>query len=206
MRWTGQIARVGGVALVALLAIACTQKEQATDEMVAQSFSPDGTVRYALDPARERLEVTDRKTGRHLAQVKVGRAPARLVTSGDGTVYVSNRGSRSVSVVSAQPWREVARIEVGVEPVGMTVSSDGRTLYVVNAGSVDQADSGNLMAVDAATRRPLWQVAVGKDPREVRLLSDRQARVTRYLQSEAVEVDLRTREVRPVAADLHASR
>ncbi len=200
------IGSVGWAVLAALLSIGCMHKEQTDEPMIAQSFSPDGRLRYAIDPSRALVEVTVRATGERLAEVKVGRAPARLITAKDGTVYVSNRGSRSVSVISSRPWREVARIEVGVEPVGLAVSVDGRTLYVVNAGSVEQADAGNLMAVDTVTRQPQWQVPVGKDPRELKLVSDRTALVSRYLQAGAVEVDLRTREVRWVSADLHASR
>ncbi|HZH03077.1 MAG TPA: hypothetical protein VEY30_04775 [Myxococcaceae bacterium] len=204
MNWVRGWVLLGWAA--ASVAAGCSRSESFVEPVGSEAVSRDGAVRFSIDHSREQVSVTETQTGRPLAGVKVGKAPARLALGPDGTLYVTNRGSRSVSVVAPGRWAEVARIEVGVEPVGVVASDDGRTVYVVNSSSLDQADSGSLMAIDTATRQILWEVPVGKDPRDVQLLPGHKARVTLYLRPERVEVDLRTREVLTSAADLHASR
>jgi YVTN family beta-propeller protein len=198
--------------VVTALSSACSHTEPGSESWATELVSTDGSTRFTLNASREKVEIRDARTGAPLADVRVGKAPARLALSPDGKLYVSNRGSRSVSVIAPAPYREEGRIEVGIEPTGLAVSADGRVLYVVNAGSFAQVDAGTLTAIDAVTRRKLWQVAVGQDPREIRLIREgeghleRRALVTRYLQPDAVEVDLTTHQTRLVKANLHASR
>ncbi len=81
-------------------------------------------------------------------------------------------------------------IDVGVEPSSLQVSADDRTLYVLNASSLEDADVGSLMAVDVATRQIRWSVPVGPDPRELTLDGDRLATVRLLNEGEVVRVDL----------------
>jgi YVTN family beta-propeller protein len=108
----------------------------------------------------------------------------------DGTVYVTNRLGRSVSVIREGDTTESARIEVGVEPVGLAVSSDGRTLYVVNATSRTEAEFGTLQAIDTRTLTTKWEVAVGHEPRAITLMGDGKAAITLYKDGDLVLVDL----------------
>lgn len=200
---------LGGLVLSGLWT-GCRSSHRSDEPSDAQSVSSDGRLRYSLDPTRGTLEMRRLEDGRRLAEVRVGKAPARLAVSDDGRLYVSDRASRRVLVLDARNLREVGSLEVGVEPVGLALSRDDRTLYVVNSSSVEHADQGTLMAVDVATGKPRWTVPVGREPREVRLLStgrsEDRARVSRYLRADAVEVDLHTQRIHPVPADLHAER
>lgn len=184
--------------LAAVAALAClagcarTPPEGLGD---GRALSPDGRTVYAVDAERDRLQVLDRKSGAVRAEVAVGRAPEHVVVAPDGRVFVSNRGSRSVSVIQPGTWREARRVPVGVEPVGLALAQDGKTLYVVNSVSLDDEGTGTLSAVDLATLTVRWELPVGPEPRAVTLLGPARARISFYRSSATVEVDLTDPEV-----------
>ncbi len=107
--------------------------------------------------------MVDVATGERLASVAVGKAPVRITVGPDDTIYVANRGSRSVSVIKRGRWEEAARVEVGVKPAALQVSGDNSTLYVVNSTSLSNADVGTLSAVDVATLQ-MRPAEVGHEP------------------------------------------
>jgi YVTN family beta-propeller protein len=119
----------------------------------------------------------------------VGLAPERITVGPDDTIYVSNRGERTVSVIQRGQWQEAARISVGVEPTGLAVTPDGKTLYVVNATSLQDPSTGTLMAIDTASRNILWDLPVGEEPRGVAILGDGHVAITLYKQADLVVVD-----------------
>jgi YVTN family beta-propeller protein len=119
----------------------------------------------------------------------VGRGPEKLLVAPDDTVYVANRLDRSVSVLRPGDTAESARIPVGVEPVGLAVSSDGKTLYVVNATSRTDAETGTLMVIDTATGQVKYETNVGREPRGITLLGDGRAAVSLSKDGDVVLVD-----------------
>ncbi|PRC61731.1 hypothetical protein C6A85_06950, partial [Mycobacterium sp. ITM-2017-0098] len=71
-------------------------------------------------------------------------APSALALSPDGRLlYVTNRGSNSVSVIDAATFTRIDAntsmftkdIRVGSAPSALALSPDGRLLYVTNRGS-----------------------------------------------------------------------
>ena len=68
--------------------------------------------------------------------IPVGDHPYTVVMHPDNrTVFVSNWGGRSVSVVDLEKQREITRIGVGSHPNAMRLSTDASKLYVTNANS-----------------------------------------------------------------------
>lgn len=159
------------------------------------AVSHDRKLIYATDPDNDLVVVFKARTEAKVAEVKVGRDPERIALGSDGTIYVSNRGSRSVSVIRRDEWRELTRIPVGVEPVGLAVSGDNRFLYVVNSTSIEDPENGTLIAVDLRTRQQDWSLAIGPEPREIRLLDDHRASVRLHKDHAVVEVDLDRRKI-----------
>lgn len=158
--------------------------------------SRDGALIYVPRAERDAVAVLDAKSGRQVAQVSVGKAPAQVSVGTDDTLYVANRGSRSVSVIRRGDWREAARVEVGVEPSALQVSADNRTLYVVNSTSLEDADVGTLMAVDVESLQVRWSVEVGPEPRGLTLdPGERVATVHLLEEGQVVRVDLRRVEI-----------
>jgi YVTN family beta-propeller protein len=169
----------------------CQPGEVPTRASGSLAVSKDSKTLYAADSDNGMLLVLDAKTLEKRAEVKVGVQPFRVSVGQDGTVFVANRGSRSVSVISPGDWTVVGELPTGVDPVGMQLSSDGKTLYVVSATALDDTRFGTLTAFDTATRQPVWMVPVGEEPRGLGLLGDDRAVVSHFKTGNLQEIDLK---------------
>ncbi len=196
-------------ALVAVLGLTgCEQKPSATYTPSAGSLalSRDDAFLYAVDTDNGIVSVVDTAAHLKVAEVKVGLLPERITVGQDDTLYVSNRGNRSVSVIRRGDWVEAARLDVGVEPMGLGVSGDGKTLYVVNSAMLDSTEQGSLMAFDTATLKRLWELPVGDEPRGLALMENDKALITLHRQGDVVQVDLSSRDkprILKAGTDLH---
>lgn len=182
----------GAVLLMGLSMAACgrTPSPAFTAPTGSRALSRDDVFVYVVDTDRERLRVIDSASERTVAEVPVGRAPERVAVGPDDTVYVTNRGSRSVSVIRKGRWTEAARVTAGIEPVALAVSRDGGTLFVLNSSSMTASDVGTLTAVDTRSLDVKWDVPVGTEPRDLTLLEDGDALISLQRRGEAVRVDL----------------
>lgn len=165
------------------------------------ALSKDEALLYVLDTDNEVVLVVDTATHAVVTEVKVGSAPERILVGDDDTLYVSNRGSRSISVFHRDDWSQVVDVAVGVEPVGL--AADRTTLYVVNSTARDTSDYGTLMAIDRATLSTRWEVPVGEEPRGVTLLPGNRALVTLAKQGDVTVVSLSDRQVIRSGTDLY---
>ncbi|MFT3712221.1 MAG: c-type cytochrome [Archangium sp.] len=177
--------------LAALMLLgACAEPSVPPRASGSLAVSQDGLTVFAADTDNGLLLVVDAKTLEKKGEVKVGAQPFRVSVGNDGTVYVANRGSRSVSVVSPKDLSVVAELPTGVDPVGMQLSADGSKLYVVSATSADDTSFGTLTAFDTATREQRWVLPVGEEPRGLGLISGERAVISQYKSGRLVEVDL----------------
>ncbi|WP_224242038.1 c-type cytochrome [Hyalangium gracile] len=189
--------KILAAAVVAVLGLtACEQKPSATYTPSSGSLalSRDDAFLYAVDADNGILSVVDTASHVKVAEVKVGRGPERVTVGPDDTVYVANRGSRSVSVIRRGEWTEAARLDVGVEPMGMGLSADGQTLYVVNSTMLETTEQGSLVAFDTGTLKRLWEIPVGDEPRGLALLENDKALITLHRKGDVVQVDLSNRD------------
>jgi YVTN family beta-propeller protein len=184
-------------ALVAALGLTgCEQKPSATYTPYSGTLalSRDDAFLYAVDTDNGIVAVLDTASRSKVAEVKVGLLPERITVGPDDTVYVSNSGNRSVSVIRRGQWTEAARLDVGVEPMGLGLSADGKTLYVVNSAMLDSTEQGSLMAFDTSTLKRLWELPVGDEPRGLALLENDKALITLHRKGDVVQVDLSDRD------------
>jgi YVTN family beta-propeller protein len=154
------------------------------------ALSNDETLLYAADTDNGVLAVIDLKAGSLITTVKVGVRPFRVVVGQDDTVYVANRGSRSVSVIRRGDWRESAQLPTGVDPVGLAVSLDGKVLYAVSATAKDTSDYGVLTAFDVATLKQTWELKLADEPRAIAMVAGNRAVITQYKSGDLMTVDL----------------
>lgn len=181
------------VATTALALAACNGNQPVatyTNASGSLALSTDDSLLYAVDSDNDMVAIVDVRTEEKVAEVKVGSAPERIAVGSDDTLYVSNRGSRSVSVIRKDQWTEAARISVGVEPIGLAISPDNKTLYVVNSTSLESSEFGTLSAIDTRSNQIIWDLPVGEEPRGITLLPDNTALITLYKKGEVVRVDL----------------
>lgn len=192
MRWLNRSALLAAAMAVAT---ACTSPGGKSASSGSLALSTDDSYLYAVDTDNGIMAVIDTSNDTQIATVNVGKNPVRVVVGADDTIYVSNRGERSVSVIHKGEWVEAARIATNVEPNGMAVSDDGRTLYVVSATSLDDPTVGTLTAVDTRSLQPKWESRVGNEPRAVALIAKDRALVTQYKTGELTEVNLKNGEI-----------
>ena len=163
-----------------------------TNSAGSLALSRDDAFLYAVDTDNDMVAVVDTATKRLVTTVQVGVAPERIVVGPDDVIYVSNRGSRTVSVIKrgSGTWSEITKLSVGVEPMGLAVTPDNKTLYVVNSTSLNSPDTGTLTAIDVKTMQTRWDLEVGAEPRGVALMNGNRALVTLFKGGDVVTVDL----------------
>ena len=89
---------------------------------------------YVCNEANNEVWILDPQSLAVEARVPVGQHPHSCVLGGDHRhLYVSNWGSRNVSIVDTQRARRVRDINVGVRPNDLALSPDGR-LFVACSG------------------------------------------------------------------------
>ena len=93
------------------------------------------------------------------ATIPVGSGPFGVaVDPAAGTVYVTNNGDGTVSVIDAATRAVTATIPVGSGPDGVAVDPAAGTVYVTNNGA------GTVSVIDAATRAVTATIPVGSCP------------------------------------------
>jgi YVTN family beta-propeller protein len=168
------------------------------------ALSRDDALLYAADSDNGILTVISTATSTQIAQVPVGLLPERVLVGADDVIYVSNRGSRSVSVIRRGTWSEADRLSVGVEPVGLGLSADNGTLYVVNSASTTDPAVGSVMAFDTCRHQQQWELQVGEEPRGIAVLAGGLAVVSLYKQGDMALVDLTQPAVVQAGTSLYA--
>jgi YVTN family beta-propeller protein len=78
--------------------------------------SPDGTQLWMCSKVNSHVYAYSLPDLKYLGGVHVGSHPDWLTFSPDGTLYVANAGSNSVSVVDTKAMREITRVAVGQVP------------------------------------------------------------------------------------------
>jgi YVTN family beta-propeller protein len=116
---------------------------------------------YVCNEANHELWVLHPETLTLEKTIPVGQHPHTCVFGADKKhLYVSNWGSRSVSIVDTERQRRVRDITVGLRPNDMTVAPDGR-LFVACAGDntvhVIQTAIVERPGPSASPARPLWE-------------------------------------------------
>lgn len=109
----------------------------------------------------------DTASNKVVAKVPVGKHPAHVVVSGDGsTAYITNGTDNTVSVVDTATRRVSDVIAVGVSPHGLRISPDGKEAWVANL------KAGTVSVIDTASRKQVAEIAVGKGPAQVGFTPD----------------------------------
>lgn len=150
--------RLVSLVAVVLFAASCTQSTVVPKSSGSIAVSHDDALLFVADADHDRLNVIDTATRTVVRQTAVGRAPERVLVAPGGAVYVSSRGARTVSRLTADGAGVEVTATVGAEPVGLALSTDLKQLYVANSMS------GTISILDATTLEPRREVTVGGQP------------------------------------------
>lgn len=124
-------------------------------------LSPDGKLFYVADKAVNGLWLIDARRFRPVRFLRTGLGTHGLYVSRNGRyLYVTNRASGTISVVSFRRRRVVAtwRIPGGGSPDMGGVSADGKVLWLSGRWN------GYVYALDTTDGRLLARIAVGASP------------------------------------------
>ncbi len=111
--------------------------------------SDDATV-LVVNPLNNTVSILNvaNDANQKAAEVKVGIEPQSVAISPDDKfAYITNQGSKSVSVVDLSSKSEVTQIPVGAEPYGIALTPDGTRAYVANSAS------RSVSVIDTAGRK-----------------------------------------------------
>ena len=125
------------------------------------------------------VERIERRTGRTVARVRVGRGPSELAL-GAGRIWAANNLDDSLSRIDPRTNRVTATIPVGEAPVG--VAAGEGAIWVANS-----ADS-TLSRVDAESARVTQTIEVGLGPRGV-AVGGGSVWVSNYLEDTVSRID-----------------
>jgi YVTN family beta-propeller protein len=136
------------------MAVLDLEKEQLLEE-IRLPFDPvglaldrkSGLIYVSGGNERGRVLLLDAGTREQLAAVGVGHTPGDLCIAGKKELlFVTNRFTGDISVISLKELKEIRRIPVGREPVAIAVSPDENLVAVAHflSPEISLIDAGNL--------------------------------------------------------------
>jgi YVTN family beta-propeller protein len=149
-----------------------------TSSNIALEAVAGGSTRiWVVNQDNDSVSVFNAASGARLAEITVGAAPRTLAIAPSGTVWVTNKGSATVSVIDPTTLAVSRTLNLprGSQPFGVAISATGQAFVVLEAG-------GQLLRFDAATTAQTGAVAIGPRARHVSLAGDgATAYVTRFI-------------------------
>jgi DNA-binding beta-propeller fold protein YncE len=167
--------------------------------------SRDGRLLYVAENIADSLAVIDLASGRVTQRLATERYPYGVVTSADGTVYVSAWGGNTVSVFQpdgATSLKDAGRVVVDRHPSALQLNADGSRLFVAS-GSMDRIavlDTKSRKVIARLLDPPPTGPAEGSTPNALALSTDGTRLFAAEADNNAVAVFDLSAEVAGVAA------
>lgn len=128
-------------------------------EPIDVRLSPDGSVFYVANQARNGVHIIDASEMREVGFLPTGAGAHGLLLSRDTTqLYVTNRKGGSVSVIDLATRQVTTKWEIGGSPDMGGVSTDGTQLWVA-----DRYNS-SVYVIDTQTGKLIKSIPVGAGP------------------------------------------
>ncbi|MDB5104163.1 MAG: hypothetical protein JWP91_1852 [Fibrobacteres bacterium] len=145
---------------------------------------------WCVNPDNGSVSALDAKAKTLLFEIPTGVSPQTLAQAPDGSIWVANRGSATLSILSGLDGHVLATIALayGSRPHGIAFNPAGTAAYVTLEGS------GKIAKLDPIGRRLVSEAALGPTPRALAVSGDG-ARIlaTRFISpaghAEVYEVD-----------------
>ncbi len=133
------------------------------------ALAPNGRAVWVCNPDTDSVSVinVENDANQKVAEIKVGDEPNNLAIAPNGTVYVANTISGTVSIINPATLEITGTLLAGTEPYGLALTPNGSKLYIVNARSND------VTVVNTATNTIARTIPnVGVEPRGIAITSD----------------------------------
>ncbi|HVX62838.1 MAG TPA: SMP-30/gluconolactonase/LRE family protein, partial [Pirellulales bacterium] len=120
-------------AVIRISAADGSKTEIAQESVSGLELSPDGSLLYACQGAKNRVISINMKSG-EVKTVAEGVKPNDLAVTSDGFILITETGAKQVTRINPQTG-EVAAVDTGIaKPNGIALSNDGGTLAVSDYG------------------------------------------------------------------------
>jgi YVTN family beta-propeller protein len=139
-------------------------------------LSSDGHALYVTDISGNRLtaySTQDSVSSSSQHAAPVGLQPVHMVNTLDGkTIFVTNFGTNTISVINAATWTQTKAITVPDQPHGIVLSPDGRWAYVSCYGGsaiavLDTAGATLVATIPLPAPAKPYGIAISRDGRYV---------------------------------------
>lgn len=123
---------------------------------------------WVVNQDNDSVTAFDAASGARQAEIAVGSAPRSVAVASDGTVWVTNRQSATISVidpVSLAVSRTIA-LPRASQPYGIVMAPSGGFAFVALGAT------GRLLKIDTATSATIATLAVGPNPRHLSVSGD----------------------------------
>lgn len=146
---------------------ALTANAPKVSQSVVFEERPEGDRVWNVNPDNDTVSVFDAETGLREAELAVGDDP-RALTVGDSFVWVSNKGSATLSKIDRSTLQVVAQVPLlaGSKPHGIIFDPARQSVFVVLEGS------GELVELHASTHAEQGRLALGDNPRHLSQTAD----------------------------------
>ena len=123
---------------------------------------------WMINQDNDSVSVFDTVTQGKLAEITVGTAPRAIARSGIGQIWVTNRISRTISVINPSTLTIARTISLprGSQPNGIAMTPDGTQAFVTLGAT------GTLRRYNTTSYGLLGEIAVGSNPRHVSVSAD----------------------------------
>ncbi|MCW5632133.1 MAG: DUF1929 domain-containing protein [Rubrivivax sp.] len=121
---------------------------------------------WVVNPDNNSVSVFDTVARTRVAEIAVGTAPRSLAIAPDGNVWVSNRTSGTISVISPNTLAVTRSLSVprGGQPYGIAMASSGALVALEG--------TGQLLKINTSTFATAGTLAVGPNARHVSVAAD----------------------------------
>ena len=192
-RPTGRVAYVTDAGATGTLGDTITPIDLATDKTLpsitvgpgpqAIAITPDGRFAYVTDAGAfvpgetgsiaSTVTPVDLRTGKALAAIPVGNAPAAIAITPDGsTALVANTNSGSVSPIDLADDKTGSPIAVQGGPISIAISPDQPTTAYVADTISGASTTGNVTLIDLTSDTAGTPIIVGKNPQAIAMSPD----------------------------------
>jgi len=147
---------------------ATAQAPRTSGQMAWESRSGAPARLWVVNPDNDSVSVFDTVARTRVAEINVGTAPRSLAIAPDGSVWVSNRTSGTISIISPSTLAVTRSLSVprGGQPYGIAMATATGSALVALEGT------GQLLKISTSTFATTGTLAVGANARHVSVAAD----------------------------------
>lgn len=122
---------------------------------------------WVVNPDNDTVSVFDTSAGGKLKEIATGAAPRTVALAADGSVWVSNRDSASISVINPGTLAVSNTIKLprASQPWGLVIAPDGYAYISLSA-------TGQVLKLNGSTGTTVATLSVGNSPRHLSVSAD----------------------------------